>query len=113
LFRRIVTYAVLLGIAGFLLGGITLAIMLAWVSKDLPDPSRLIDRTIAQTTKIYDRSGEVLLYEIHGQEKRTQLALEEITPYAKWAAIAIEDKNFSSKGCLISLFLFVSLKRFL
>ena len=41
------------------LGG---TILVAWASKDLPDPDRLTDRRIAQSTKIYDRSGEHLLY---------------------------------------------------
>ena len=39
-------------------------IYVAWISRGLPDPNRLIEREIAQTTKIYDRTGEKVLYEI-------------------------------------------------
>ncbi len=66
----------------------------AWYSKDLPDPSGLHEKTIAASTKIYDRTGSVLLYEIHGEEKRTLVKLDQISPYVKWATIAIEDKSF-------------------
>ena len=65
-----------------------------WYSRELPDPNRLIDRDIPQTTKIYDRTGEHILYEIHGEEKRTLVRLAELPDYVKWAAIALEDKNF-------------------
>ncbi len=63
-------------------------------AKDLPDPSRIDERLIAQSTKIYDRTGKIILYDIYGEEKRTVVPFEEIPDYAKWAAIAIEDQNF-------------------
>lgn len=66
----------------------------AWYSRDLPHPDKIIDRTIAQSTKIYDRTGEHLLYEVHGLERRTIIPLEQIPEYAKWATILVEDKNF-------------------
>lgn len=66
----------------------------AWVSRDLPDPNALLTRDIPQTTKIYDRTGTKLLYEIHGDEKRTLVKIEDVPDYAKHATIAIEDKNF-------------------
>ncbi len=69
-------------------------IFVAWISRGLPDPNKLIDREIAQSTKIYDRSGENVLYEIHGDEERTLISLNEIPDYVKWATISIEDKNF-------------------
>lgn len=66
----------------------------AWISRDLPNPNQLIDREIAQSTKIYDRSGEHVLYEISGDEKRTLVSLAEIPDHVKQATISIEDKNF-------------------
>lgn len=69
-------------------------IAVVWLSRGLPNPNRLIDRQIAQSTKIYDRTGETILYEIHGEEKRTLINLNDLPPYVKNAAIAIEDKNF-------------------
>jgi len=69
-------------------------VSVAWISRGLPDPNKLIDRQIAQSTKIYDRTGETVLYDIYGAEQRTIVSLDEIPEYAKWATIAIEDKDF-------------------
>ncbi|MFA6551211.1 MAG: transglycosylase domain-containing protein, partial [Patescibacteria group bacterium] len=67
---------------------------LLWVSRDLPNPNKLIDRNIAESTKIYDRKGETILYEIAGDQKRTIVKLEEIPEYVKWATITAEDRSF-------------------
>ena len=67
---------------------------LLWVSRDLPNPNKLIDRDIAESTKIYDRTGENMLYEIAGDQKRTIVKLEEIPEYVKWATITAEDRSF-------------------
>lgn len=69
-------------------------IFLAWLTKDLPNPDQLLEREIAQTTTIYDRSGEHVLYEIFGDEKRTLIMLDDIPKHVVQASIAIEDKNF-------------------
>jgi hypothetical protein len=55
----------------FVVGMVFTAGVLAWVSKDLPNPNQIIDRSVAISTKIFDRTGAVLLYDIHGDEKRT------------------------------------------
>lgn len=73
-------------------------LFVAWISRGLPDPNRLMDREIAQSTKIYDRTGETILYEIHGDEKRTLVKLEDIPDYLKWATISIEDKDYYKHG---------------
>ncbi len=65
-----------------------------WLSKDLPDPNKLIDREVAESTKIYDRTGENILYEVHGNEKRTLVTLADIPQVVRDATIAIEDKDF-------------------
>jgi len=57
-------------------------------------PEKFSERQFIQSTKIYDRTGEVLLYDIHGEEKRTIIPLEEIPDYLKQAVIAAEDTNF-------------------
>ena len=66
----------------------------AVILKDLPNPEQFANRQIIQSTKIFDRTGQVLLYEIHGEEKRTAVSFEEIPNYVKWATIAIEENNF-------------------
>src|SRR3989338_3786430 len=79
-----------LGVMGFL----SFTILVAWASQDLPDPDRLTDRKVAQSTKIYDRSGEHLLYEIFAQEKRTIVELTDIPQNLINAVVATEDTAF-------------------
>lgn len=84
-----------------ILGAFAAVIMLTvviWVSRDLPNPNQLIDREIAQSTKIYDRDGKHILYEVHGDQKRTLVTLNEIPATARQASIAVEDKNFYKHG---------------
>jgi len=81
-----------------LVGSMLTVGLFAWVSRDLPDPNKLIERELAQSTKIYDRTGETVLYEIHGNEKRTLINLDDVPDYVKWATIAIEDKDFYKHG---------------
>lgn len=71
-----------------------LGIMILYYSSSLPQPGKLLERAVPQSTKIYDRTGEVLLYDVHGDEKRTAVKLENIAPYAKWATIMAEDRDF-------------------
>src|SRR3972149_20419 len=65
-----------------------------YLSKNLPDVRLFDSRKIAQSSKIYDRTGKVLLYEIHGDEKRTIIPLKDIPKTVKDAIISIEDTNF-------------------
>src|SRR5690606_38972087 len=65
----------------------------AAVAKNLPDPNKINSRFIAESSKIFDRNGE-LLYEIHGEVKRTLIPFEEMPESIKQATIAIEDKDF-------------------
>lgn len=76
-----------------MLGG---GLWLLYIWKTLP-PSELIEnRRVAESTKIYDRTGEILLYEVHGEERRTIVSLETIPEIVKQATIAVEDANFYS-----------------
>lgn len=73
-------------------------VFVALILNDLPNPEEFETRQVAQSTKIYDRTGEVLLYEIHGEEKRTNIPYEEIPESVKKATISIEDKDFYNHG---------------
>ncbi len=75
-------------------GAFSFVALFAWYSRDLPDPKRIRDRDIEQSTKIYDRTGERLLYEIHGEKKRTVIDFAEIPETVKWATITAEDRDF-------------------
>ena len=69
-------------------------LLFIYYAKDLPRPEKFIERELFESTKIYDRTGEVLLYEIYGEEKREWVSLEGIPEYLKQAIIATEDANF-------------------
>jgi penicillin-binding protein 1C len=61
---------------------------------NLPSPEEFEGRKISESTKLYDRTGEHLLYEIHGDEKRTILPFSEIPQIIKDAVLAVEDAEF-------------------
>jgi len=65
-----------------------------YYAKDLPRPEKFAERQLAQSTKIYDRSGEILLYEIYGEEKRTAISLSVVPEHLKQAVVVAEDSNF-------------------
>src|SRR3989344_7664141 len=88
--KRIFMACLYFGAAMLLLGSLTFAM----ISLSLPDPNKLNARIVPQSTKIYARDGTTLLYEVHGEAKRTLIELKDIPDYAKQATIAIEDKNF-------------------
>lgn len=89
--------AVILAVLGGLVGFIFLGLMFAYYSFNLPDPNRLADRIVPESTKIFDRNQE-LLYEIHGEAKRTLIKLADVPTITKQAFIAIEDKDFYKHG---------------
>ncbi|MBP8617905.1 MAG: penicillin-binding protein [Candidatus Pacebacteria bacterium] len=72
------------------LGGI----YLWYLSRDLPDPQSFPKRVIPQSTKIYDRTGKVLLYEVYQGEKRTVISWDQISPYVVYTTLAAEDHTF-------------------
>lgn len=82
--------AVILGIFGF----VSLIVLFAWASKDLPDPDKLTDRPIEQSTIIYDSTGEEELFQIFASEKRTLVQLEDIPEHVVNGVIATEDTAF-------------------
>ena len=78
----------------FIAGTITVIV----VSRDLPDPNKLTEREVAQSTKIYDRTGQHLLYEVYQNQKRTLINLDQMSEWIPKATIAIEDKHFYEHG---------------
>lgn len=94
--RRWVKIAVRTALGLFLTAIVAVAIIFAVVAKDLPSPGKINSRTIAQSSKIFDRTGEHVLYEIHGEEKRTIVPFDEIPANVKYATLALEDQDFYS-----------------
>ncbi|MFH0818499.1 MAG: transglycosylase domain-containing protein [Patescibacteria group bacterium] len=68
--------------------------LFAWVSKDLPDPDKLSERFLAQSTIIYDKTGQNILYETGKDVKRTSIGINDINDYVKWSTISLEDQAF-------------------
>ncbi len=66
-----------------------------WVATlQLPTLDNFSERKVASSTKIYDRTGEVILYDVHENIKRTVVGGDFIDQDIKDAVIAIEDKDF-------------------
>lgn len=89
--RRLFT-AALIGLGACFIGGATTVL---WWSRDLPDPSDIDNRRVAESTKIFDRTGQNLLYEI-GEIHRTKVTFDHISKYLRDATIAAEDDQFYS-----------------
>jgi len=91
---KILKYFIFTLLILFILGIIATISVFAYFAKDLPDPNKLLERAPIESTKIFDRTGEHLLYEIHGEEKRTLIEIDTLPSYVKNATVAIEDDNF-------------------
>lgn len=65
-----------------------------YFARDLPRPERYTDRPLAEPTKIYDRTGENILYVIYGEEKREIISLEDVPPHFINILLTAEDSNF-------------------
>lgn len=87
LLLKIFFFLLLSGIAGFLA-------LFIYYAKDLPRPEVFTERELPQSTKIYDKTGEILLYEIYGEERRTYVPLRNVPEHLKQAVLATEDANF-------------------
>ncbi len=70
-----------------------------WASfTTVPDITSFTNRQVVQSTKIYDRTGKILLYDYGRNIKRSIVPLSSISPNIQDAAIAIEDSSFYSHG---------------
>lgn len=88
--RKTLKYGLYLGAFGLIIASILFFV----ISLSLPNPNKLSEREVAQSTKIYARDGTTILYEIHGEAKRTLINLSDVPDNMKHATIAIEDKDF-------------------
>ena len=95
--KRHKTYRIALNLLLLTLGvGILFtSILIIWIAfSKMPDFKSLDDRKVAKSTKIYDRTGEIVLYDIHQDIKRTIIPIEEMGTNITRATIAIEDSDF-------------------
>ena len=93
--RPLLVIALLIVGAGFALTGA----LILWVALvPTPDISSFADRQVSQSTKIYDRTGQILLYDYNRDARREVVPLDDISPNASKAVIAIEDSSFYTHG---------------
>lgn len=92
-------FLIILGI-GLLFTGI----LTIWIGTlQLPDFKSFTERKIQSSTKIYDRTGTNLLYDVHQNIKRTVIPYESMGVNILNATVAIEDSSFyQHKGIRIS-----------
>ncbi|MDD5068165.1 MAG: PBP1A family penicillin-binding protein [Candidatus Pacebacteria bacterium] len=84
--------ALLICLALFFLGS---GAFIIWISTlEMPNLNTFETRTVSQSTKIYDRTGKVLLYDIHQGVKRDSIPSSEMSQNIKKAVVAIEDAEF-------------------
>jgi 1A family penicillin-binding protein len=76
-------------------GVVVTGAVVIWVSTmRVPDFKSFDERRVAKSTKIYDKTGEIVLYDIHQDIKRTVIPFDQISENIKEATVAIEDDNF-------------------
>ena len=94
--KRIVLWVFIFFFSCFLFFIFAFLFLFIYYAKDLPRPEKFAERAFIESTKIYDRTGKVLLYELYGEEKREVIPLSEMPEYLKQAFISAEDANFYS-----------------
>ena len=81
--------------AGVAVGGVAVFLVYRTMT---PDISFLRVENIAQTSKIYDRMGQHVLYELYGEENRTIVDKNGINNFLRRATVAAEDERFYAHG---------------
>ena len=77
--------------AGFFISGI----VILWAATlEIPDLESFETRRVAQSTKLYDRTGNILLFDLHKNVQRTVVSFEDISRNIKNTTVAIEDAEF-------------------
>lgn len=80
---------------GFFVAG---CVFIAVAATPVPDISSFSSRKVDQSTKVYDRTGQILLYDYNRDAKRNIVALSDISSHAINATVAIEDSSFYEHG---------------
>src|SRR3989344_4854657 len=91
--RKHIIHPILFTIASLLL--VSFGIGALWVATlPMPDLHSFENRRVIESTKIYDRTGTILLYDTGKNARRTEIPLADMSSYVQKATIAIEDSNF-------------------
>ena len=90
--KKHLIFKIFLALSGIFILGCFVFLFL--IIRDFPRPEVFAETSMSQNTNIYDRTGEVLLSSIYGEEKRKYVKLEDIPDVLKEAIISTEDANF-------------------
>lgn len=91
--QKAIKLVFILCVVGVLFGAIGTAFAFAWVSDDLASIEDFDQRVIEESTRIYARDGETLLYEI-GDNRRKEVELNQVSTHIQQATLALEDRRF-------------------
>lgn len=92
---RFFRFSVAIFFALFIAGVSVTCVAAFWVATvKIPDFNSFEGRKVVQSTKIYDRTGKILLWDIHEDIRRTIVPAEQISRNLKNATVAIEDDTF-------------------
>jgi 1A family penicillin-binding protein len=87
---------VLIGLGLLAIGGTVL-----WIAfTPLPDVNTFIEQQPTASTKIYDRTGQTVLYDLNTNVRHQTISLASTSPYIQQATISIEDSNFYHEGAV-------------
>ncbi len=81
--------------AGFLVAAFFLVLIAVTPSLSLDS---FETRKVTQSTKIYDRTGKTVLYDLNRDVRRYQVPLDQISPNLVNATLSIEDSDFYNHG---------------
>lgn len=82
----------------FLGGCLLILLLFIYYTWNLPQPEKFTETPFIQSTKIYDSTGKVLLYDIYGEEKREIVPFDKISDNLKHAVLVSEDSRFYQHG---------------
>ena len=89
----ILTYLASFVLVAMLVGLFGAIGVLAFYSRELPNPNQLLERSEELSTKIFDRNGK-LIYEVYGDKNRELIKLDQVSPNIIHATLAVEDSEF-------------------
>ena len=90
LWRRFFLWFEFAAIAGIAIFLFVVGAGIIWaVAVPLPSIQNFESRKVAESTKIYDRTGNIILYDVHGSMRRTAVPLQDMSLHVRNATVAI------------------------
>ena len=93
--KKLKTYTVIASVVLTLMvvGLFGTVVVFAYFSRELPNPTQLLERSFELSTRFYDRNDK-LIYEVFGDKNRTLVKMEDVNPYVTYATLSTEDSEF-------------------